>query len=218
MKHDYYYNFGYLSQWMTANPELSKRKVLQSLGSNDYECFNRWLNGEITMPTSILLKFCNIFGVPLSNFFRDKNADTNSWIVAPSINDMIEPQGGYPNYGHKMGRQTINPHSDLFIESNDPMMPIVDKSIMACDKCSEESETIQTLKLTMSHQKEILEERHKQEIANIQKEWAIKEMELRKQIEEENKEERKRLLNIISIQSNQIADLTRINENVTMKL
>lgn len=207
MNYDYVYNFAYLGEWKAANPQLSKNKILKSIGSSDYECFNDWLAGKKPMPTGLLLKFCNTYGVSLSNFLRDKNATRSIIIPPPEVNDMIEPAGGWPEYGHKHGRQVVNPKANVHIDNVDPYNQ--QKSEVKDSPIPEdESMAITTLRLTMKHREDLIEERHKKEIANLQKEWALRELELRKEIEQEYKAERMKHLQIIADQTSQIADLT----------
>lgn len=207
MIYDYSYNFGFLSDWMSANPQLSKRKILQALGSNDYECFNRWLNGEIPMPVMLILKFCNTFGIPLENFFRDKNATARFVVPSPGVNDMIEPNGGYPDYGHKHGRQMARPEASERIDSIMPLQQSNSEIMIDGD----ESVAIATLKLTMMHREDIITEKHKRELSDIMKTMAERETAIRKEVEDECRAERNRLLDIIAQQTTQIAELTKKN-------
>ena len=209
MIYDYTLNFNYLSQWMEANPKYSKRQVLKAIGSSDYECFNRWLNGELPMPINILLKFCNTFGVPLSNFFCDKNAPASFTVPAPTESDSTDPSGGYPDYGHRHGRQNTNPQAEQHLESN---LPSSSEKPFAfppsLETKGDESIAIETLKLTMAHREELLYERHKTEIVSLQREWAQKEISLRKELEKGFYAERMRYLDVIANLTQKIADLS----------
>ena len=42
---DYRFNFGFLSEWMREN-NMTKRDVLNAIGSKDYAGLNDWIAGE----------------------------------------------------------------------------------------------------------------------------------------------------------------------------
>ena len=93
----YQYNFGFLKQWLAANPQLQVKTIQAALGSKSNNSWKGWLNGEGTLPIISLLRLCNAFQIPLSAFFRDADSNGEAAVVpgTPTIDDELEPKGGF---------------------------------------------------------------------------------------------------------------------------
>lgn len=109
----YMYNFGFLTEWMSANPSIPKGLILKALGVQANNSMNKWLDKTHPMPIISMLRFCNSFNVPLSAFFCDLDAgETQTIISLPKINDQLEPDGGFdrnPEMRKRGERSLINP-------------------------------------------------------------------------------------------------------------
>lgn len=104
----YQYNYSYLSRWMEANPQITNREIMQSFtgASNNNNSLALYEQRKTPMPIINLLRFCNTFGVPISAFIVEvdngtMNDDGSIYGVEPSINDQLEPDGGYIAIGEK---------------------------------------------------------------------------------------------------------------------
>jgi len=107
----YQYNYSYLGRWMDANPQITNREIMQSFGSvNNNNSLALYEQRKTPMPIINLLRFCNTFNVPISAFIVGIDADdegsidkTNdcTYTVNPSIDDQLEPDGGYIAVGER---------------------------------------------------------------------------------------------------------------------
>ena len=93
----YQYNFSFLNEWLKANPEIPKGEILQAIGSKANNRFKAWVRCEGPMPVISMLRLCNAYQIPLSAFFRDADAGTDSAVVPgmPMPDDILEPAQGY---------------------------------------------------------------------------------------------------------------------------
>lgn len=103
----YQYNYSFLERWMEANPKIANRTILQAIGSSGNSSLDLWIRKKNPMPTNSLLRFCNAFDVPISAFLvdadasQDEEASASIAFVRPSVNDQLEPDGGYIVNGEK---------------------------------------------------------------------------------------------------------------------
>ena len=105
----YQYNYSYLEKWMEANPHITNREIMQSFTGNvnNNNSLALYAQRKTPMPIINLLRFCNTFGVPISAFIvetgeEDKKGNDECAIrVEPSINDQMEPDGGYISVGER---------------------------------------------------------------------------------------------------------------------
>lgn len=107
----YQYNYGFLQEWLDANPTIQKGAVQQALGVKSNNGLNSWIRKEGPMSVISILRFCNSFQVPLSAFFRDMDAGENAAVVPglPTVNDQLEPDGGYATdaTSRRQGERTL---------------------------------------------------------------------------------------------------------------
>lgn len=97
----YQYNYSFLGKWMEANPQITNREILQAFGSvNNNNSLARYERCTTPLPIIGLLRFCNTFDVPISAFIVDGEEDMTQR-VKPSIDDQLEPDGGYISAGEK---------------------------------------------------------------------------------------------------------------------
>ena len=73
--YNFVYNYGFLSDWMKANPEIKRGEILQSMGMSDYGTLGKWIEGATMMPMAQMMKFCNRWCVPVTAFFLDEKAE-----------------------------------------------------------------------------------------------------------------------------------------------
>ena len=101
----YQYNYSYLSRWMEANPQITNREIMQSFtgASNNNNSLALYEQRKTPMPIINLLRFCNTFGVPISAFIveADTERKEDDERVELSINDQLEPDGGYIAVGER---------------------------------------------------------------------------------------------------------------------
>ncbi len=119
-EHNYVYNYGFLADWMKANPLVRRSDILQGIDMCDYGTLAKWTSGETMMPMIQMMKFCNAFSVPVTAFFMDEKADDES-CVAPILPDaQIEPAGGWPDSSRKTGIKVCDPRTTTHMPSNLP--------------------------------------------------------------------------------------------------
>lgn len=194
----YQYNFSFLSQWIEANPEIPKGEILQALGAKSNNRFKAWARCEGPMPVISMLRLCNAYQIPLSAFFRDSDAGTDGAVVPgmPMPDDILEPAQGYADNmdDRQHGeRSMLNP---LDVQIAPSVVPgVVAKPCKADD--------IQELPTAADN------------ISDANLAAIIK-------MENEHMAQQRRLLDIITEQQKQIADLTRMlndakrNDNTNM--
>lgn len=119
-EHNIVYNYGFLSDWMQANPSIKRNEILQSMEMSDYNTLRNWVEGATMLPLTQLMKFCNRFNVPITAFFLDEKADDTSTIAPITQNSMIEPAGGWPDSSRKAGIKVCDPRSNIHMITNMP--------------------------------------------------------------------------------------------------
>lgn len=92
---NYSYNYGFLREFMEAN-KLSKRDLLQALGTTDYVGLNKWLDGKLPIHVIAMLRLCNYYNIPLSNFFYDQDGmPAKIEPLMPEADSQIRPTDDY---------------------------------------------------------------------------------------------------------------------------
>lgn len=119
-EHNIVYNYGFLADWMQANPSIKRNEILQSMEMSDYNTLRNWVEGATMLPLTQLMKFCNRFNVPITAFFLDEKADDTSTIAPITQNSMIEPAGGWPDSSRKAGIKVCDPRSNIHMITNMP--------------------------------------------------------------------------------------------------
>lgn len=194
----YQYNFSFLSQWLEANPEIPKGEILQAIGAKSNNRFKAWVRCEGPMPVLSMLRLCNAYQIPLSAFFRDADAGTDGAVVPgmPMPDDILEPTQGYASSTDERQhgeRSMLNP---LDVQIAPSVVPGVVAKLCKADDIQEQPATVDNIS-----------------DANLA---AIIKM------ENEHMAQQRRLLDIITEQQKQIADLTRMlndakrNDNTNM--
>lgn len=112
-EHNIVYNYGFLADWMQANPSIRRNEILQSMEMCDYNTLRNWVEGATMLPLTQLMKFCNRFNVPITAFFLDEKADDTSVIAPITPSSMIEPAGGWPDSRRKAGIKVCDPRSNV---------------------------------------------------------------------------------------------------------
>ena len=182
----YQYNFSFLNEWLKANPEIPKGEILQAIGSKANNRFKAWVRCEGPMPVISMLRLCNAYQIPLSAFFRDADAGTNGALVPgmPMPDDILEPAQGYADNmdDRQQGERSIlNP---LSVKVTPSVVPGVTSRPTKVDDTQEPPAAVDNIS-----------------DANLA---AIIKM------EKEHMAQQRRLLDIITEQQNQIADLTHL--------
>ena len=194
----YQYNFSFLNEWLEANPEIPKGEILQALGAKSNNRFKAWVRCEGPMPVISMLRLCNAYQIPLSAFFRDADAGADGAVVPgmPTSNDRLEPAQGYADNmdDRQHGeRSMLNP---LNVRVTPSVVPGVAAKPCKADDIQEQPATVDNIS-----------------DANLA---AIIKM------EKEHMAQHRRLLDIITEQQKQIADLTHMlndakrNDNTNM--
>ncbi len=114
-EHNIVYNYGFLADWMKANPSIKRNEILSSMEMSDYNTLRNWVDGATMLPLTQLMKFCNRFNVPITAFFLDEKADDTSIIAPIAPDSMIEPAGGWPDSSRKAGIKVCDPRSPIHI-------------------------------------------------------------------------------------------------------
>lgn len=137
-EHNIVYNYGFLADWMRANPSIKRNEILQSMEMSDYNTLRNWAEGMTMLPLTQLMKFCNRFNVPITAFFLDEKADDASIIAPITPNSMIEPAGGWPDSSRKAGIKVCDPRSNIHMITTMP-------DYIRADKPSDDNDDEQTI-------------------------------------------------------------------------
>ena len=112
--HNYCYNFSFFADFFAANPSIKKYDVLREMGLKDYSTLQRWMDGVTLMPLHQLMKFCNLYSVPITAMFLDENADASALVPSVPEGARIEPVGGWKDIkkgaGIKIGPSRVDVH------------------------------------------------------------------------------------------------------------
>ena len=192
----YQYCFSFLNEWLKANPEIPKGEILQALGAKSNNRFKAWVRCEGPMPIISMLRLCNAFQIPLSAFFRDADAGTDGAVVPgmPMPDDILEPAQGYAENtdDRQHGERSIlNP---LNVRVTPSVVPGVVVKQCKVDDTQEPTTTKTTDNISDANLAAIIK------------------------MENEHMAQQRRLLDVITEQQKQIADLTRmLNETKRYK-
>ena len=102
---DYSFNYGFLREFKEAN-KLSKKDLLEALGSSDYTGINRWLDGKTPIHVTAMLRLCNYYNIPMSGFFFDGDGKSVLTIEQPTEDSQTMPTDGY-GIGNGAGKSII---------------------------------------------------------------------------------------------------------------
>ena len=102
---DYSFNYGFLRAFKEAN-HLSKKDLLEALGSSDYTGINRWLDGKTPIHVTAMLRLCNYYNIPMSGFFFDGDGKSTLTIERPTEDSQTMPTDGY-GIGNGAGKSII---------------------------------------------------------------------------------------------------------------
>lgn len=138
-EHNIVYNYGFLADWMKANPSIKRNEILQSMEMIDYNTLRNWVEGATMLPLTQLMKFCNRFNVPITAFFLDEKADDTSIIAPITPNSMIEPAGGWPDSSRKAGIKVCDPRSNIHMITAMPDYIRTGKPSNACETPTDNS-------------------------------------------------------------------------------
>jgi hypothetical protein len=118
--HNFVYNYGFLADWVKANPQILRKDLLESLGIYDYGTLGKWIDGITMMPLAQMMKFCNAWNVPITAFFFDEQADENDVCAPITPESQIEPNGGWPDPNRKNGPKVCDPRTTVHQNSKLP--------------------------------------------------------------------------------------------------
>ena len=105
---DYSYNYRFLSEFREEN-KLSKRDLLEALGSSDYTGINRWLDGKTPIHLTAMLRLCNYYNIPMSRFFFDADGESTLHILPPDADSQTTPTDDY-GINNTAGKSIIETH------------------------------------------------------------------------------------------------------------
>lgn len=129
--HNYCYNFSFFTDFFAANPGIKKYDVLSEMGMKDYNTLKRWFDGVTMMPLHQLMKFCNLYSVPITAFFLDENATADALVPAVPVGTSIEPVDGWKALKAGAGVKIGPSHTEVHYCSNLPVYCKSDADIAA---------------------------------------------------------------------------------------
>lgn len=118
--YNFVYNYGFLADWMAANPEIKRGEILQSMEMSDYGTLGKWIEGATMMPMAQMMKFCNRWCVPVSAFFLNEKAEEGDMFAPITPDSNIEPSGGWPDASRKAGIKVCDPRTAIHMPSRLP--------------------------------------------------------------------------------------------------
>ena len=118
--YNFCYNYGFLADWLRANPKIKRYDVLHEMGMSDYRTLQNWMEGKTMMPLTQMMKFCNLCSVPITAFFFDENAQSDSFVNPIPTGAMIEPVDGWKASDRRTGIKQGDPRTNIHYISNLP--------------------------------------------------------------------------------------------------
>lgn len=225
----YSYDYSALRRFIDAN-KLQKKDVLKALGTNDYVTLNKWIEGEVPMHITAMMRLCNYYQYPLDNFFLD---DDHMAQLNPSSTEVSGgqpmPTGYSPDAHRRRGIGIVETVVDLDARSaetaeaerciregekrrrehygNQPEVP-VPAAAPAAPAAKSDSEALLNLKLQHAIELRQLETTHNQQVITLLHEKMEQAERIRRDCQAIFDAERTKLMEIIERQSNEIANLT----------
>lgn len=124
---DYSYNYRFLSEFREEN-KLSKRDLLEALGSSDYTGINRWLDGKTPIHLTAMLRLCNYYNIPMSRFFFDADGESTLHILPPDADSQTTPTDDY-GINNTAGKSIIETHITTRLISSQSQERMVTKGL-----------------------------------------------------------------------------------------
>lgn len=208
----YQYNFGFLKQWLAANPQLQVKTIQAALGSKSNNSWKSWANGEGTLPIISLLRLCNAFQIPLSAFFRDADSNGEAAVVPgiPTMDDELEPKGGFdraPSERLPGEKSYLDPLDVEVCLTTIPGITVRQDRKENADKDEQETSNNKDVTDTTNDDAVLSANAGNMNSENLKS--LIKLQMQHAAIESRYLDNQNRLLDIIAAQQNQIANLTR---------
>lgn len=208
----YQYNFGFLKQWLAANPQLQVKTIQAALGSKSNNSWKSWLNGEGTLPVISLLRLCNAFQIPLSAFFRNADSNGEAAVVPgiPTMDDELEPKGGFdraPSERQPGEKSYLDPLDVEVCLTTIPGITVRQDRKENADKDEQETSNNKDVTDTTNDDAVLSANAGNMNSENLKS--LIKLQMQHAAIESRYLDNQNRLLDIIAAQQNQIANLTR---------
>lgn len=125
---DYSYNYRFLSEFREEN-KLSKRDLLEALGSSDYTGINRWLDGKTPIHLTAMLRLCNYYNIPMSRFFFDADGESTLHILPPDADSQTTPTDDY-GINNTAGKSIIETHITTRLISSQSQERMVTKGLL----------------------------------------------------------------------------------------
>lgn len=195
-KFNYCYDYRFLENWFKANKDVKRYGVMKDVFEMSYyKTLQNWIQGLTMMPATQIMRFCNYYSVPIECFFVDRNKlavdDEDEYFKEIQA----EPTGGWKDFKDRPGIHIYDPSTETHLESKIPRRFTQDQPIESSRVAQEQTDAI----LTDSNDKkdnndfpevntdfvseykrreEILIERHRIEMLELEKKHAQREKEL----------------------------------------
>lgn len=220
------YNNGLLQSFMSEN-KLIKRDLLEALGSSDYISINTWLKGSTPMHICAILRFCNYYGIPLSDFFLNDGRP----LVMSITNDVTAQTTPTEMYGLREGpgrkivltyvdnppitsapqQKAVEKYHKLYADyssTDDNASKHFDSYETKKDRVKEQTENEEVLRLKLEHEKELRKMEH---------EYSEREVAIRKECADMWAAERSGYLSVIEQLKNQLAIATGVRRHLILE-
>lgn len=222
---NYSFNYGYLQQFREEH-KLTKKDLLEALGSSDYTGISRWLDGKTPIHVTAMLRLCNYYQIPFEGFFFDADGESQLTIRPPMADSQTMPTDGY-GIGQGAGKSIVDTQvteriitskaqaqavaeglkrKEHQINSQQPhkeTMPAVEGEALppVCDIPSSDSPT------PLSESEAILRLKleHAQEMMKLEREYRDREDHIRRDCQTNFDAERNRLMDIIERQNAELS-------------
>ena len=224
---DYSFNYKFLSEFREKN-HLSKRDLLEALGSSDYTGINRWLDGKTPIHVTAMLRLCNYYNIPMDGFFFDGDGESTLIIRKPDADSQTTPTDGY-GINNVAGKSIIETHiTERHITSQQQAAMVAEglkrretfyvQSVAVTQQPTEQPEApeaegdnsqLSTLNSQLPESEAILRIRleHANELRSIERECHEREDRIRRDCQATFDAERNRLMDIIERQNAELAKL-----------
>lgn len=217
------YNSHFLRSFMIDN-NLTKKDLLEALGSSDYKSINSWLDGKTPIHICAMLRLCNYYGMPLDGFFLKNGEKT---IIRP-LNDFEAQKHPTNNYGLRNGRgrkiiETFVEHPQITsiqqeqaVAKYHDLIKYQEKEICSFNFHDNEESVITDHNREDSKEILKLQLEHEKALRIMEQKFSLREIEIRRECAEAWAAERMGYLTVIEQLKNQLAIATGTKEHLIL--
>lgn len=222
---NYSFNYGYLAKFREEH-KLTKKDLLEALGSSDYTGISRWLDGKTPIHVTAMLRLCNYYQIPFEGFFFDADGESQLTIRPPMADSQTMPTDGY-GIGQGAGKSIVETQvTERIITSKAQAQAVADGLKRKEQQVKSQQRAAETAPAASEHVEEPLPHEgltdsptplseseailrlrleHAQEMMKLEREYRDREDHIRRDCQTNFDAERNRLMDIIERQNAELS-------------